>query len=394
MSWSNFHRHAAFSLRGGRRYGPDPVFSSPLRTVLVPSHAVFRKLVEHRKTLTSAVPAVLMPPLVFVGLVITLWTYKCVMMVVFQNKIIYMPYIPLGARKEKIAEYARACRPVQWREERIRTSDGKQIALCVARVKVGLTSVIGRRRSRVVILYFQGNASSLPPRLPFLSQVLQDISRSQSSTEIVYTLVALSYRGYWTSQGRPSQRGIDKDVAAALCWVQKKLFDDDSDISVILWGQSIGAGVASTAAAKRLMLEQSQSLEHNYQLPIRGLILETPFTSIRDMLVALYPQKWLPYRYLGPFLRNWWDSRAALKSIASSLSSSDTRGTSRRLKILVLQAGNDELVPESHGDELAVLGKDLDFDVSKIVIPNALHTEVITKQEGRRALSQFLTSFR
>jgi hypothetical protein len=38
----------------------------------------------------STITAVLTPPAVFGGLLITLWTYKCIMMVVFQNKIIYM----------------------------------------------------------------------------------------------------------------------------------------------------------------------------------------------------------------------------------------------------------------------------------------------------------------
>jgi hypothetical protein len=342
--------------------------------------------------LTTALPAVLIPPVVFAGLVMTLWTYKCVMMVIFQNKIIYMPYIPLGARREKIADYARACGSVQWREERIRASDGTEIALCVANVEAASSSVIGQPRLHVMILYFQGNASSLPPRLPFLSQVLQDTSQSQSSRDIVYTLVAVSYRGYWTSHGRASQRGIDKDVAAALSWVEKELFQEDSRTSVVLWGQSIGAGVASTAAAERLMLEKSQDLGKTRQLPINGLILETPFTSIRDMLVALYPQQWLPYRCLGPFLRNWWDSRAALKSISSSRKTGNQFQPPKSLRILVLQAGNDELVPESHGKELSVLGEDLGFEISRIVIPNALHTEVIAKQEGRKVLSQFLSS--
>ena len=42
---------------------------------------------------------------------------------------------------------------------------------------------------------------------------------------------------------------------------------------------------------------------------VDGLVLETPFTSIRAMLVAIYPQQWLPYRYLYPFLWNHWNSR-------------------------------------------------------------------------------------
>jgi len=46
----------------------------------------------------------LLPPVVFVDLLGALWAWTCMMMVVFQNKIIYMPGIPLNARRERIAD--------------------------------------------------------------------------------------------------------------------------------------------------------------------------------------------------------------------------------------------------------------------------------------------------
>ena len=45
---------------------------------------------EHREFAMSTAIAILTPPAVFGGLLITLWAYKCMMMVIFQNKIIYM----------------------------------------------------------------------------------------------------------------------------------------------------------------------------------------------------------------------------------------------------------------------------------------------------------------
>jgi hypothetical protein len=74
---------------------------------------------------------VLLPPAVFAGLLLVLWGYKCVMMVAFQHKIIYMPFVPWGARRERIADYAADCWPVRWREERTVASDGVELALCV-----------------------------------------------------------------------------------------------------------------------------------------------------------------------------------------------------------------------------------------------------------------------
>ena len=77
------------------------------------------------------------------------------MMVVFQNKIIYMPGVPPFARQEKIANYARACRPVVWKEERIMTKDGKDLALCVGEILRG-SRVSLKPSVHVMILYFQG----------------------------------------------------------------------------------------------------------------------------------------------------------------------------------------------------------------------------------------------
>ncbi len=116
---------------------------------------------------------------------------------------------------------------------------------------------------------------------------------------------------------------------------------------------------------------------------LSGLILETPFTSVRDMLVALYPQKWLPYRYLWPFLWNWWDSREALRDVGRSKDG-------KRIKILILQAGKDELVPMEHGLELEDICRGNGVEVQRKEVAGALHTDVMTKAQGRSAVVSFL----
>ncbi len=87
-----------------------------------------------RSLMLETIQAILTPPLVFVGLLITLWTYKCMMMVLFQDKIIYMPGMPPFARSEKIEEYSKECRPVEWEEKRIKSLDGTKISLCIGRI--------------------------------------------------------------------------------------------------------------------------------------------------------------------------------------------------------------------------------------------------------------------
>ncbi|KAJ9657746.1 hypothetical protein H2201_008059 [Coniosporium apollinis] len=298
-------------------------------------------------------------------------------MVLFQNKIIYMPSVPPFSRREKIADYANICKPITWEEKRIRSLDGTEIALCVGGIKGSEES----SNREVIVLYFQGNASSLPPRLPSLSNILKALNHQPTSphSQTHYRIVALSYRGFWTSRGRASQKGIEQDATAALAWVQETYGDQSHDVRLILWGQSIGAGVATDAAARYLQQPPS-SARH---LEVRGLILETPFVSVRNMLVALYPQKWLPYRYLWPFLRNWWDSEAALRSIAEKKQPGD-------MPILLVAASRDEVVPPDQADQLERLCRELGLQVRRKDVPGALHTEAMAKREGQVAVVELL----
>jgi hypothetical protein len=102
------------------------------------------------------VSAFLLPPVVFAGLLVALWTWKCFMMIVFQNKIIYMPGLPPNARRETISDYVAQCSGITWREERIRASDGTEIALCVTTVENKAASTGGPFPVEKLITYFQG----------------------------------------------------------------------------------------------------------------------------------------------------------------------------------------------------------------------------------------------
>lgn len=120
------------------------------KTDRIPSHHGYT-----RQTIsTTALYTVLTPPAVFAGLVLSLWFYKCCMMVLFQNKIIYMPSIPPFARSEKTADYARRCWPIIWHEEKLRAADGVELTLCIADSASSIPpAVFG---THVVVLYFQG----------------------------------------------------------------------------------------------------------------------------------------------------------------------------------------------------------------------------------------------
>ncbi|KAJ9191769.1 hypothetical protein DTO164E3_8662 [Paecilomyces variotii] len=310
----------------------------------------------------------------FLGLGITLWIQKCLAMIIFQNKIIYMPSIPPLARWETIEDYAPECRPLRWREESIKSEDGVRISLVVGdaegnQVKANVAS---DDEVHLVILYFQGNASSLPPRLPFLSSI---IKKSKKVHQISF--VALSYRGYWHSQGKPSQKGIERDARAAMQWVLRQ-YSQVPNVRISFWGQSVGAGAATGLAAEYLEKGDSE------QPPLVCLVLETPFTNMRDLLRDFYPQKWLPYHYLSPFLRNHWDSEQALRRIARAPGL-------QKPDILIAQAEQDEIVPRQQSERLETFCRSLDITVNRHIVPKALHNDVMVKADGQKAIADFLS---
>ncbi|EXJ59944.1 hypothetical protein A1O7_04092 [Cladophialophora yegresii CBS 114405] len=293
------------------------------------------------------------------------------MMVIFQNKIIYMPSVPPFSRSERVDDYAAQCRPVEWVERDLAAADGTALKLLEGSIVASADSDVAEH---VVVVYFQGNASSLPPRLPYLSTILKRLARENQGRR-KYTIVALSYRGYWKSKGRASQAGIELDAEAALTWVQDRY--DRGQTKIIVWGQSIGAGVASVSLSN--LLRNGQDNLRRFS----GLILETPFVDLKTMLVALYPQRFLPYRYLTPFLRSTWDTRTALRRVG---------GSKPNLKVLILEAGNDEIVPPGQAETLEGVCIEEQLEVDRKKVPGALHTEVMVKGQGQNYIVGFLRS--
>ncbi|KAI0882243.1 alpha/beta-hydrolase [Annulohypoxylon maeteangense] len=340
-----------------------------------------------RKYHVEGLQGLMLAPAVFGGLFVALWTWKCFMLVIFQNKIIFMPGLPPNSRWEKIQDYIGRCAGVQWREERVRARDGTDLALCVADLDLGSSATSVQPSVAFYILYFQGNASSIPPRLPDLSSALCMLKRRSMQWHdgnIRCTMVCLSYRGYWTSRGRPTEKGINMDSAAALHWISQmhrntyggEDRESRPSAKLVLWGQSIGAGVATNLAAQTPM-------PANVQLD--SLVLETPFTSIRAMLEVLYPQRWLPYRHLWPFLRSHLDSWKNLGII------SENYGSRNPPEIFILEAAKDELVPHELSQKLYDRCLDTQLPVSRKAVGGAFHNDAMFRGEGRRAVSDFLS---
>ena len=81
----------------------------------------------------------------------------------------------------------------------------EEIALATADGERVLAWHVPPRDGRPVIVYFHGNGGNLGHR----------VTRFRALADAGYGLMALSYRGYGGSSGRPSEPGIMLDAAAA-----------------------------------------------------------------------------------------------------------------------------------------------------------------------------------
>ena len=108
--------------------------------------------------------------------------------------------------------------------------------------------------------------SLLPRQRRFSRRLLRPLSRPDRRRAGV---VALAYRGY-ADRAAPSEHGLLRDAAAAYAFTTARYSPD----SIVVWGFSLGTGVAVALAA-----------EH----PVGRLILEAPYTSIVDVAASAFP---------------------------------------------------------------------------------------------------------
>jgi len=88
---------------------------------------------------------------------------------------------------------------------------------------------------RAGIVYFHGNGGNLSVWAPIVASI----------AERGYSVLAIDYRGYGSSSGRPSERGLYRDVDAALEHVARH---HDIHVPLVYWGRSLGATMAAYAA--------------------------------------------------------------------------------------------------------------------------------------------------
>jgi uncharacterized protein len=189
------------------------------------------------------------------------------------------------------------------------------------------------------ILYLHGNAANLRSRE----------SRLKALADLGFSILAIDWRGYGSSTGRPSEDGLLIDAETAYDWLVQRV--DHSQIVVL--AESIGTGIGVKLAAKR---------------KVRALVLEAPYFSTVDLA-----QKYLPFIPVAAFMLDPLRSDLWIRDIHTNL--------------LIQHGKRDRLIPFSQGERLYAIAPE---PKRLIAYPLGHHDDLPEKHDSYRDLKEFI----
>jgi len=157
-----------------------------------------------------------------------------------------------------------------------------------------------------VLIFCHGNAGNISHRIENVKLLVKK----------GISVFLFSYRGYGKSSGRPSEKGIYIDGIAAYDYLTG--IEKISSERIAIFGRSLGGSVATEVALHR---------------KARCLIIESTFTSIKDMAKTIFP-----FFIFSPFLPHHYNTISKIANVS--------------IPKLIIHGDNDEIVPFSMGKKL------------------------------------------
>ena len=130
--------------------------------------------------------------------------------------------------------------------------------------------------ARGAILYLHGNAGNRSGRLGTV-ELLNGLG---------YHVYLIDYRGYGENKGKPSEKGLQKDVTAA--WQKMLAMEDVEETSSAIMGRSLGGAMAAWLASQP-------------GVNPAAVVMESTFTSLPELASEIYRidllKKLVKYRF-------------------------------------------------------------------------------------------------
>jgi fermentation-respiration switch protein FrsA (DUF1100 family) len=227
--------------------------------------------------------------LVAIAICVALYAIVCIGLYAGQRKILF---------RCDAAEVDPATLGLKAQTLRLKTEDGESL----------LAWSFPPAPERPLILYFHGNAGGLDLRA----------DRFRAIAEAGMGLLGIEYRGYASSTGSPSERGLKLDGEAAYA---AAIASGVAPQRIVALGESLGSGVAVALAARH---------------ELGALVLDSPYSSIADVAAATY---WFaPVRAL---LRDPFRNDLLIGSV--------------KAPVLIVHGTKDGVVPIRFGEKLFAL---------------------------------------
>ena len=204
-----------------------------------------------------------------------------------QSNYIYFPDSETSSTPEEIG--------LEYEEVTLQTEDGVRIT----------GWFVPEEENRFIILFCHGNAGNISHRLDFLKM----FNRLGLSTFI------FDYRGYGESEGSPTEEGTYLDAETAYEYLVRER--GIHPLQIIVMGRSLGGPIASYIASR---------------YPVRALIVESSFTSIKDLAPI---HMLIPAKFFSKFS---YETREYIKNT--------------NVPIIIIHSRDDEIIPFSHGEKL------------------------------------------
>ncbi|MCU0072766.1 alpha/beta hydrolase [Pseudomonas koreensis] len=180
-----------------------------------------------------------------------------------------------------------------------------------------------------------------------------------------YSVLAIDYRGFGQSHGDlPSETTVYEDARVA--WERFQLLQPDPSKRLI-YGHSLGGAVAIDLAAEL----GRDAASHHTPLPVRGLVIESTFTSLADVAAAVANTS-LPVRWL---LSQKFDSIDKIAEI--------------HMPLLVVHGLADAFVPSRFSEQLFAAARE---PKRLLLVPGATHNNsmALGGQNYRKAIDTLM----
>ena len=214
-----------------------------------------------------------------------------------------------------------------------------------------------RGEAKATVLYLHGNAENISTHFANVAWM----------PAAGFNVLALDYRGYGGSEGRPTLAGVQLDIDAAMRTLLER--PDVNPQRIVIFGQSLGGALAIYYAA-----------HSKYRSHVRAVIADSAFADYRLVVrekLADVPLTW-PFQWLPKYtVDDDYSPRAAVAAVSP-------------IPLLLIHGERDGIVPLHHSELLFQAAHE---PKALWRIPDAGHIQALLNAPVRKRLAEFMQRY-